>query len=71
MDTKSSLTRRVEQLEAAVPGTECQTCAARPVFTLDTANSGGTVKPCGECGREPFPFTISIDRAERRAEDAA
>ena len=49
----------------------CATCAARPVFVMD----GRVPAPsaCPECGRriEPFAFTIDIDRASGREDDAA
>jgi hypothetical protein len=66
MATQNGLVRRVEALEAAVPPARCETCAARPAFTM-----GGEAKPCPECGREPFVFTIDIDRASKRDDDAA
>lgn len=66
METTRSLNRRLEALEAAVPVDGCQTCAARPVFTLE-----GPAAPCAECGREPFAFTIAIDRLDPQPEDAA
>jgi hypothetical protein len=62
----SSLERRLSALEVAVPAPACRTCAARPAFTV-----GGSVDACRQCGREPLTFTISIDRAGTRPDDAA
>jgi hypothetical protein len=69
METPSSLSRRLAALEAAVPGGGCQTCAAGPYFTM--AVNGSEIVACPECGREPFTFTIDIDRARPRELDVA
>jgi hypothetical protein len=63
------IARRVAALEAAAAPTDCETCASRPVFTIsdDDAQSA----PCPECGREPFVFSIAVDRAAQREDDAA
>lgn len=66
MATTNGLTKRLDVLEAAFPAAACRACATRPVFTMD-----GTGDPCAECGRAPFTFTIDIDRASGRDDDAA
>jgi hypothetical protein len=66
MATQNGLTRRVEALEATLPATACRTCGERPVFAI-----GGSAEPCDACGRSPRRFTIDIERASGREDDAA
>jgi hypothetical protein len=63
---QNGLTRRVARLETLAPADSCRTCAERPILTL-----GGDGASCPECGREPLVFTIDIDRASGREDDAA
>ena len=62
----NGLRRRVAALESSASTDPCRTCAQRPVFTF-----GGTAASCPEGGREPLVFTIDIERASGRKDDAA
>lgn len=64
--TQNGLIRRIADLENRLPADSCSVCAARPVFTI-----GGPTGSCPACGREPFVFTIDIDRTSSREGDAA
>jgi hypothetical protein len=64
--TTDRLMRRVVALETLVPRDPCRPCAERPVFTC-----GGTGEPCPDCGGEPRVFSITIDVAGGRGDDAA
>jgi hypothetical protein len=61
-----NLSKRVNNLEARVPAPPCRTCAGRPIFDLS-----GDGAACPECGRLPLMFTIDLDRASGRGDDAA
>ncbi len=63
------LGRRVERLEAA-SGPPCRACAARAVFIMGEMPAPST---CPDCGAAIVPrtFTIDIDRASGREDDAA
>ena len=65
----NGLVKRVADLEAAMPTTDCRTCIARAVFTM--LGPGEGAGPCPECGRGPLVFGIDIGAAGDRGSDGA